>query len=240
MKPRHWIALVMAINIIGGTIAYGVYQIYYSHPGYLTTPSEFDGLSRQVRDNTLISPADPAASITFAPEYTYLGAQKFILYGTSATEQYMFAVAHPDGATKSLVTVQFETLLPEVEGRYDYSGASRSLNIGPLDFWVDTRPVQRHWLLPNGRPGTDGERYRSFMASKGFPLPKDFIWTRLAYVPSDDDRKEMLILHVEDLGPTGFSGPDLRAGGDHAEEWNGIATANLDRLRGAISVGMVE
>lgn len=239
---KKWIKTAATLTVLGvsGTIGYGIYKVYYSHQGRFSSEASTEGLTRTVAGNTLISDAHPAARITFPPEYQYLGARRFILYGTVEAEQYIFASAHPDGATQSLINVQFETILPDVEGGYDYSAAPRQISIGPLDFDVDAEPVRRHWLMPNGLPGTDGERYRSFADDRGFALPKDHIWARFAYVPEDAPRHEMLILHVEDLAAQGVTASSLRPEGENADRWEGLLDTHLQKLAQSITVEALE
>lgn len=232
----------MLLLVLGGAgaVGYAVYKIYYSHPGRFSSEVSKEGLKRTVEGNTLTSYEYPSARITFPAEYEYLGAHRFILYGTVEAEQYMFASSHPDGSTRSLINVQFETILPEIEGAYDYSAAPRAIRIGPLDFHVDTDPVRRHWLVPNGLPGTDSERYYSFTDERGFPVPKDYIWSRFAYVPKDVPRQEMLILQIEDLTSLGLTASALREGGPNAEDWKELRDAHLHKLEQGITIEALE
>lgn len=235
---KKWILISTALFALGisGTVGYAIYKINYSHPGRFTSEASMEGLKRTVDGNTLTSYEHPSARITFPPEYEYLGAHRFILYGTVEAEQYIFAASHPDGSTRSLINVQFESILPEIEGAYDYSAAPRAIRIGPLDFYVDADPARRHWLVPNGLPGTDSGRYYSFANERGFPVPKDYIWSRFAYVPEDAPRQEMLILQAEDLTPMGLTAPALRQGGTNADDWEGLRDAQLLKLEQGITI----
>lgn len=225
---------------IAGAVGYAIYKINYSHPGRFSSEVIMEGLKRTVEGNTLTSYEHPSARITFPSEYEYLGAQRFILYGTVEAEQYIFAASHPDGSTQSIFNVQFEAILPEVEGAYDYSAAPRAIRIGPLEFNVDANPDRRHWLVPNGLPGTDTERYYSFANERGFPVPKDYIWSRFAYVPKDAPRQEMLILQIEDLASMGLTAPALRQGGANAKDWEGLRDAQLQKLEQGITIEALE
>lgn len=235
---KKWISTIASLFVLGATGAagYGIYKIYYSHPGRFSSEVSTEGLKRAVEGNTLVSFEFPAARITFPPDYDYLGGQRFILYGTVEAEQYIFAAAHADGTTRSLINVQFETILPDVEGSYDYSAAPRKMEIGPLKFDVDADPTRRHWLVRNGLPGTDGERYYSFAHERGFPKPKDYIWSRFAYVPKHATRHEMLILHAEDLTAMGLTAASLREGGAHADRREPLLDTHLENLKQSITV----
>lgn len=236
MKPFLIVLSIISFSLVLGVSGYAIWKIYYSHPGRFSSPITTEGLIRTVDGNTLISPEYPAARITFPPEYEYLGAHKFVLFGVADTEQYMFAARHEDGSTKSLITVQFESLVPEVDGAYDYSSAPRSRSLGILDFYVDANPTRRHWLVPNGLPGTDGERKNKYMKDRGYPKPKDYIWTRFAYVPPENTRKEMLIIQVEDLSKLGLTAPSLRDDGSHAGEWDDLLEEHLETLQSSFSI----
>lgn len=239
-KSRVSAVIFVLLLCIVGSFGYGIYKVYYSHPGRFSSEVTTEGLTREVVGNTLISRAHPAAQITIPDEYMYLGAQRFVLFGTVQAEQYMFASAHPDGSTKALINLQFETILPDIKGHYDYSSAPRKRRIGLLDFDVDADPALRHWLVRNGLPGTDGEKFNSFVEAKGFPIPKHYIWTRFAYVPKDAPRNEMLILQSEDLSPFDRTAPSLRSGGALEDDWNGLIEAHIDRLQQQVLITLLE
>lgn len=212
------IILVGFILAVLGAAGFSFHS-YQNYRGRLTTPSVYTDLARSVEGNTLLSLEAPPIDLTFDPDFDYVGGHKFVLYGVADVEQHMFVTTHPDGSTKTLVCVQYETLLPEIPGSYDYSGAEYAVELGGLSFMADARPVLRHPISPNGWPGTDGYRFRNFMSERGYKLPKDRVWSRLAYVPVSNSRQELLIVYVEDLAPTGFTSNQLQPGGEYADQW---------------------
>lgn len=234
MKRSTLVIVLVVLTAIVGIASYAVYDLYYSHRGKHTTPPEREGLTRTVTGTTLTSHQFPSASITFPSHFEYLGAHKFVLYGVADTEQYMFATAHENGQTKAMIVVQFESLLPHINGSYDYSSSPTNIDFDGLTFWVDQHPSTRHWLVPNGRPGTDGYLHRSFMGDRGYPLPKYYIWTRLAYVPDTHPREEMLIIYMEDISSTGIISADLKPDGKHADLWEQMAMQNLKEIQESI------
>lgn len=240
MKRSTLAILLLVLMVIVGLVCYAVYDLYYSHRGKHTTAPVQEGLTRTVTGTTLTSLQYPSAAITFPSHFEYLGAHKFVLYGVANTEQYMFASSHENGQTKSMIVVQFESLLPDINGAYDYSSSPANIDEGGLTFWVDQHPSTRHWLVPNGRPGTDGYLHRSFMDDKGYPLPKYYIWTRLAYVPETHPREEMLIIYMEDLSPRGIVSADLKHGGKHAGRWSEIALENLKEIQSNIEIKQLD
>ena len=232
MKRILWVGMLLAMVGAGGF----AFHSYHNYRGRLTTPSEYTGLARSVEANTLISLEAHPIDLTFGPEFEYVGGQKFVLYEVADVEQHMFVATHPDGSTKTLICVQYETLLPEIQGGYDYSGAEYQLELDGVTFNADARPVRRHPISPSGWPGTDGYRFRSFMAKRGYKLPLHRVWSRLAYVPESDPRQEMLIVYVDDLAPTGFTSEQLREEGGFADQWPEIARAHFAKIKTDVTV----
>ncbi len=208
--------------------------------GRRTTAPEFTGLAGQFSGEGLHYPADPAALISFAPEFTYIGGQKFTLYGTADVEQHFFVSTKPNGDLKSIFWLQFEGVRPGIDWRYDYSSSPMRLQIGEFDYYADTAPGVRHRVFEYGRPGTDGYLARKFAASKGYRIPKDYAYARLVHLPTDDRRKELLIIFMDDLSPTGFTGRALQSGGDHESQWPEISRAHLAKLQQAIALNRPE
>ena len=228
---KKWVLLVLgaggvAIAVLASIVGYA----FLTHPGRLTTRPVESGLRRTVTGNTLVSDADPAVRMTFDDRFEYLGGQKFVLYGTADTEQHFFVEPHPDGRLKSIFWIQFEAFLPDNEYTYDYSGSPLRTQVGTFDFFTDTAagrtdPIRIEW------PGTDGALARSFVADRGYAWPDDFAYARLAHLPDDARRTELLIFFIDDLAPTGRTAAELRAGGADEDRWPEIEAAHLDRIR---------
>ena len=174
--------------------------------------------------------------MTFADQYKYVGGQKFVLYGTANVEQHFFVEEHPDGSTKSLFWIQFEAFLPDNNFTYDYSSSPQRLRIGGFDFYVDTEPGSVNRLFRHGLPGTDGYLARKFVSDKGYPIPDNFAYARLAHIVDDNKRKEMLIFFDDDLAPMGYTGKSLSEGGEHAEHWPEVAAAHLEKITRVIQL----
>ncbi len=204
---------------------------YFVDPARRTTEPEFSGLSRTVSGNTLISENDPPVRMTFDEEFKHIGGQKFVLYGTAEVEQHFFVEEHPDGTLKRFIWIQFEGFLPDNDYTYDYSDSPLRLQIGAFDFYTDTAAGETNRLMPLGWPGTDGYLARKFASDKGYAMPDDFAYARLVHIPDDASRKELLIIFMEDLAPTGWTGEALREGGEHEGRWPEVEDAHLDRIK---------
>ena len=210
--------------------------MYWFDPARLTTDPEYSRLSRTVSGDTLLSEHDPPVQMAFDEQFEYIGGQKFVLYGTADVEQHFFVEEHPDGTLKSFVWIQFEGFLPDNEYTYDYSGSPLRLQIGAFDFYTDTAPGASNRLLRLGWPGTDGYLARKFAADKGYAMPDDYAYARLVHIPDDMSRKELLIIFMEDLAPTGWTVEALREGGENEERWPEVEGAHLDRIKRVMSL----
>ena len=234
MMKRLWIWLAGGAVLVAlvSMVAY----VYWFDPGRRTTEPEFSGLSRTVSGNTLISQNDPPVRLAFDERFEHIGGQKFILYGTAEVEQHFFVEEHPDGTLKSFFWIQFEGFLPDNNYTYDYSGSPLRLQIGEFDFYTDTAAGESNRFFRLGWPGTDGYLARKFAADKGYAMPDNYAYARLVHIPDEADRKELLIIYMEDLAPTGWTGEALREGGAHEGRWPEVEDAHLDMIKRVMSL----
>ena len=221
---------VLAVLVLAYTV------LFWSDPARHTTEPVFSGLSRTVSGNTLFSEHDPPVQMSFDERFEHIGGQKFVLYGTADVEQHFFVEEHPNGTLKSFVWIQFEGFLPDNDYTYDYSGSPLRLQIGAFDFYTDTAAGTSNRLMRLGWPGTDGYLARKFAADKGYTMPDDYAYARLVHIPDDASRKELLIIFMEDLAPTGWTGESLREGGEHEGRWSEVEAAHLDRIKRVMSL----
>ena len=210
--------------------------MYWFDPARRTTEPVYSGLSRTVSGNTLYSDHDPPVRMVFDERFEYIGGQKFILYGTADVEQHFIVEEHPDGTLKSFVWIQFEGFLPDNDYTYDYSGSPLRLQIGAFVFFTDTEPGASHRFLRLGWPGNDGYLARKYAADKGYTMPDNFAYARLVHIPDDASRKELLIIYMEDLAPSGWTGETLRESGEHEGRWPEVEAAHLDRIKRVMSL----
>ena len=233
MKRKwFWLAGGAVLVVLVAIVTY----LYLFDPARCTTEPEFSGLSRTVSVNTLFSQNDPPIRMSFDERFEYIGGQKFVLYGTADVEQHFFVEEHPDGKLKSFIWIQFEGFLPDNDYTYDYTGSPLRLQIGEFDFYTDTAPGASNRFLRLGWPRTDGYLARKFAADKGYAMPDDYAYARLVHIPDDMSRKELLIIFMEDLAPTGWTGESLREGGEHEGRWLEVEAAHLDRIKRVMSL----
>src|SRR5262249_8802294 len=109
---------------------------------------------RKVEANVIISEHDPQLRIQVPKTATYIGADRWVLYGIADCELHAFVEADEQKQLQRLYWVQFEGYVPtrpELKHTYD---SPRHVTIGGLDFYVDTwvRSAQAETT-----PGSDRE-----------------------------------------------------------------------------------
>ena len=65
-------------------------------------------LQRRVEGSTLVSAADPSASLTFDKAFVYAGGQSIDIFKVAGAEQYFFVDAAADRTVRRFYWIQFE------------------------------------------------------------------------------------------------------------------------------------
>lgn len=183
--------------------------------------------TRTVKDRVLTSTQLPAVQIEFAEPFKYAGGHSFILYEVANAEQHFFVDADKDGRIKRMYWVQFEGYLPSNTHSYDYK-STKTVKIGGLDFIADA--YARNIKANPGRPDSDGNRARAFLASKGYRFGSDEILSqRLVHLVDQAKRNELMIIYLETLGSLKLTAADVGPGGKAAAQWGEISKALLER-----------
>lgn len=224
------IAVAVVVVLLGAYLA----NRHFSDLGRLTTEAVYTDLARTVTGNRLVSPREPAAALQFGPEFSYLGGQKFVLYGMADAEQHLFVETDADDRLTSVYWVQFEEYLPSNDYIYNYEASPLRMNFDGYDFYVDTAAVKPD--PKNRRRGSDGARVREFLQSKGYAYPDTFAYARLVHLTDDTRRKELMIIFVDEAPLRGLDPDDLQEGGPAAGQWPAIEQAHLDRIRRTLSL----
>lgn len=186
-------------------------------------------ITRTVSGQVLTSKDTPGMRFEFDKAFKYAGAQSFVLYDVANAEQHFFVDADKDGRIKRFYWIQFEGYLPTNTHTYNYT-PTKLVNLGGLGFIADAYARSLKGNL--GRPDSDGNRARAFLASKGFHMAStEIISQRLVHLVGDAKRNELMIIYTEDLTDTGLSAADLSEGGSAHNRWNKIAQGLIDRAQ---------
>lgn len=190
--------------------------------------------ARSVAGQRLTSAESPAVQLEFDSSFKYVGTQTFVLYDVAKAEQHFFVDADSQGRIKRMYWIQFEEYLPSNTHTYRYM-PTRVVNLGGLDFIADA--YARNIKTSPGRPDSDGARSRTFLESKGYRLASDeVISQRLVHLVDESKRKELMIIYLEDLTPSGMTAADLAPNGTAAAKWPDVSAALLERAQKGMKV----
>jgi hypothetical protein len=188
---------------------------------------------RKVERNAIISAHDPAVRIQLPPSASYVGADRWILYGMADCELHAFVQADSQKRVQHLYWVQFEGYIPtrpELHHTYD---SPRHTQIDGLDFYVDT------WVQSTSAPmksGSDIEHIHNLLATNGYTLPQEMMSVRLVHLLDEQKRKELMIIYSENVAPTGLTASDLSDNGRAHEQWPEIERGLIERAKKAIVI----
>jgi hypothetical protein len=170
----------------------------------LLTPSILGAqaaLTREVRGDTLISRADPAATFVFAEPFYFAGSQTIDILKVAGADQYFFIDAAEDKSVRRFYWVQFEHYYPTNEHTYDFSSMNfKPVTLGRLNFVGDVR-VRNNYFTMDQRPGSDSRAAQEFLQAKGFTLDGTFATLRLFHLPDSTRRRELMIIYGEMVPP---------------------------------------
>lgn len=190
-------------------------------------------VTRTVSGQVLKSKEMPAVRLEFDKAFKYAGGHSFVLYDVANAEQHFFVDADKDGRLRRFYWIQFESYLPDNTHSYNYK-SPKIVDIGGLNFFSDV--YARSLKGDTGRPDSDGNRARAFLASKGYKMTgTEVISQRLVHLIDQAKRNELMIIYLEDLSTLGaadgggLTAADLSEGGSARPRWREISQGVLDR-----------
>jgi hypothetical protein len=196
---------------------------------------------RKVAGNVITSERDPSVRIELPKTAIYVGADRWVLYGSADCELHAWVDAGEGDAQKGtrsdsvrrLYWVQFEGYLPSrPDLRHTYDSPKRA-TIGGMDFYVDS------WVRAKDAKtdaGSDREHIEALVTAKDYRMPEGMMYVRLVHLLDKEKRKELMIIYGEDLAPTRFTAADLSEGGKKYDRWPGIAEGLLERAKREIAI----
>lgn len=191
------------------------------------------GPERHVDGNVITSERDPKIRIELPKSVQYVGADRWVLYGIADCELHAFVEADGQKNVQRLYWVQFESYLPtkpDLKHTYD---SPRHMQIGGLDFYMDT------WVRPNDattEPGSDREHIEALQRAKGYKMPAGMMYVRLVHLLDDRKRKELMIIYGEDVASTGFTTAELHEGGKAYAQWPAIEKDLVEKAKEKITI----
>jgi hypothetical protein len=187
---------------------------------------------REVRGTAIRSDRDPAVRIELPASARYVGGHRWTLYDVADCELHLFVEADESKRVQRLYWIQFEGYIPSrPELKYDYSENAKA-DFAGRPFFVNVSAGE-----PNRTPraGSDLEQVQQLIRANAYTLPDHSINVRFVNL-FDGDRKELMIIYAEDLGPTGFTSADLNAGGRAERERPAIERKLIENAKARIAL----
>ncbi len=169
---------------------------------------------RIVTANVITSTGDPAVQITLPKAATYVGTDRWVLFGIANCELFAFVEADGNKHVKRLYWVQFEGYIPSMPNLHHTYDSKEHATMGGLSFFVDTwtesstpsKPDTtalaaiiraKGYAVPAAfNSGSDQQHIYTLIASKGYVLPPTLSSVRFVHT-LDEARKELMIIYSE-------------------------------------------
>lgn len=181
----------------------------------MTSVALFLGLLlRTVAGNVITSDRDPSVRITLPNAATYVGTDRWVLFGIANCELFAFVEADAEKNVKRLYWVQFEGYIPSMPNLHHTYDSKQHATMGGMDFFVDTwtqpgkasepdiKPLSDYikakgYAVPAGiTSGSDEQHIYDLIDSKGYKFPPELFSVRFVHT-LDEQRKELMIIYSE-------------------------------------------
>jgi hypothetical protein len=169
---------------------------------------------------------------------TYVGSDRFDLYGVADAEIQLFAEADANKHLTKLYWVQFESYWPsKPELTHDYRSDRREQHWGATT-WVTSGLGS---TIEPARLGSDTEHVRALLKRAGFTQPADVMNVRLVQLLDDPEgtghgRDELMFIYAEDLALTGKTLAEVTTDGKPNANWTPIEQGLVKRASEAFSI----
>jgi hypothetical protein len=169
---------------------------------------------------------------------TYVGSDRFDLYGVADAEVQVFAEADRNKRATKLYWIQFESYWPsQADNSYNYTDDRREQHWGTT-VWVNGGPGP----TTGARPGGDRAHVQALLERAGYKIPPEMMNVRMVQLLDDPKgtghgRRELMFIYAEDLALTGKTLAQLTdAKGENNASWARIGKALEKRALNAYSV----
>lgn len=194
--------------------------------------------SAVVHGHSVIHPASHL-TVRVPRSATYVGSERFDLYGVADAEVQVFAEAGKDKRLTKLYWIQFESYWPsQPDKSYNYTGDRREQHWGTT-VWMNGGP---HSITGATRPGGDRAHVQAMLERAGYKIPAEMMTVRMVQLLDDPTgtghgRHELMFIYAEDLASTGKTVAELTdAKGEAKASWEPIGKALDKRALNAFAV----
>lgn len=157
--------------------------------------------NRSVKGRVLTSKNAPELRLKFGKKFKFGGSHEFVLYNRAKAEQFFFIEAE-NKKIKRLYMLQFESFLPNIDGKYEYNEPN-TVEIGGLKYFANSEDIPNVEAALQAVPDSDIAKAAKFLQDKGFTLMKSLKYQRFVRVIDDAKRSEFIMLYVEDAERAG-------------------------------------
>lgn len=187
-----------------------------------------ENLLRRVKGRTLASTSTPSIRVKFGKAFKYAGSQKFTLYDKAQVEQYYFVDADKQNRINSMLIAQFEGYLPNNNDTYNYPAAP-VVSLAGQEYFANATVMQNVSAALKQYSDSDAARAALFLINKGYRVGEDVLFQRFVRVVDTAKRNEFLLIYIEDMNGTGFTGADISKGGSAESQRDRILQALENR-----------
>ncbi|MCM8557996.1 hypothetical protein [Sphingomicrobium sediminis] len=180
-----------------------------------------------VADNRISVP-DEGIALVIPEDAVYVGATRWPLYDIVDAEQHVFVRTDEGGLVEEYWLVQFETYFDHVDANYTYDETEpTSLEIGDRTWW--TRPIFTSGRPNEVRPGSDTEMFGKIIAQAGYRMPMWLAGVRMVYMPGEDRRSEIMIIHGANLDGVATTMAERFRAGEDGVKWTDFYGPMIER-----------
>lgn len=196
-------------------------------------------LEARIEANRVVRAGEPALSIRVPTGATYVGGERFTLYGIADCEIHVFVEADAARRIQRFYWVQFESYLPSrPDARYDYGESDRRMDLWGAAAWVRPFPIDS--ARPS-RAGSDGERVRAILSRAGYVAPPHLLAVRMVRLLDDPQgtgygRRELMLIYAEDLAPSGVAADQLVTDGRPNDRFAALEAPLIGRATAAFAI----
>lgn len=206
----------------------------------MATPAAADlpPAAARVEGHALTRTAEETVRIAVPDTATYAGTARFVLSGAADCELHLFVEADDARRVKRFWWVQFESFLSsQPDRRYNYAD-NRAMAM-----WGLPVRVRANFGETSDRPraGSDGAEIERLLNEGGYTLPPAMMSVRMVHMLDDPaasgrGRRELMLIHAEDLAPAGMTLDALETDGKPNARWTAIEPALIERAEKAVTV----
>lgn len=172
-------------------------------------------------------------------EATYVGGERFNLYGVADAEIHVFVEADASRSVERLYWIQFESYLPDFpERHFNYADGNHREMLWGRVTWTGAGP---RVSSETGRAGSDREHVMGILARSGYTLPGETMIARLVQLLDDPEgtgrgRRELMLIYSEDLSQSGKRYGELVEDNKTTSAWEPLERPLIDRAAAAFLV----